>query len=169
MGTTTAGSPSARLTPRKRPSAGSHPRKTRGLAERRSPGSLRREPGGAQGSQAPLREVAPPLRAAGPTSARARPDYLRQARAARDRRAGLGARSAPGPAPGLARPALSTLQFRPDYRGRFQALPTAAGKGRAFALLPPRPDPKDGWILLRRPPPSQSKCKYWVNALEICY
>lgn len=71
VGTTTAGSPSARLTPRKRPSPGSHLRKTRGPTERRSRGSLRWEPGEAQGSQAPLREVAPPLRAAGPTSARA--------------------------------------------------------------------------------------------------
>ena len=57
-------------------------------------------PGGARGRLGPLSEVAPPLRATSPASARALRFYLRLARAPRDRRAGRVARSAPGPAPG---------------------------------------------------------------------
>lgn len=156
MGTTTAGSPSARLTPRKR----HHLARTPGrLAAPRNVGlgdpcaGNRVERKEAKHHSAKWRR--PSARPA--PRARARPDYLRQTRAARDRRAVLGARSAPGPAPGLGRPALSTLQSRPDNLGWFQALPTAARKGRAFALLPPRPDSKDGWTLFRSHAPPKPK------------
>ena len=69
--------------------SGWHYGRTRGPAEELSPESRSPERGGTRDSQAPLCEVTPPLPAARVRSARARPVYLRGARAARDRRAGL--------------------------------------------------------------------------------
>lgn len=132
-------------------------------------------PGGARGRLAPLREVAPPLRAASPASARALRLYLRLARAPRDRRAGRVARSARGPAPGWHTPPPTwhapppTLSSPPRPPRMVPGFANCCQEGQGLHAPPTRPAPREGRTLLREhpgavarkgSPPSQSKYIY---------